>query len=129
MADDTEVMTRAIIVKLKADVTLVDQRVHDAVVDTKWPFIRLGLPSTTPFETSCGNGSEEDITIHTFARGPDRSGINALNKQVRDSMLDDGFGVEGDFYGIDFIRSQVFPDGDDTQSFHGVMSFRSRLIT
>lgn len=134
MIDHANELRRAIIAKLKADLTvagIVGTRVKDAVEQNPtWPFIRYGLPVSRPYGTSCGDGSEHDVTLHAFARGPGTDSITALTRAIVACLDDADLTVTGvaKNYGVDWIDTRVMPDGDEPNDHHGVIRFSATLL-
>lgn len=131
-ADHSEIVKEAIIKLLKEDFpvkTIVGKRIYDQPsADPTWPFIRLGLPSATPYEASRLSGSEHRISIHAFAKGPQQTKINALSKAIVAAM--DDFSLDA-VPGLETISTlefqwrgtQVLYETDSPASFHAVIIF------
>lgn len=89
-----------------------------------WPLIRYGLPITTPYENSCGEGTEARVTIHVFARGDDEEPCATIGKAVVARMS-----ALGSISGLSLIdnthvSSQILRDSDEAGEYHGVIEFR-----
>jgi len=133
MSDHSVEIRKAVITKLKgagAVAAIVAARVHDEVpAEPTWPFIRYGLADLAPYATSCADGSDHEITIHTFSKGAGSGAIGALNAAVV-TALDDAeldLGALG-FYGIDWLGTQVMPDGAEKSAYHGIIRFAARTL-
>lgn len=133
MADNSNGLRKAVITWLKADAgvsAIVSNRVHDEVQQNPtWPFIRYGFVIARPYETSCGDGSEHDVTLHAFARGPGTANITALAAAVVASLDDASLTVSGaENYGIDWIDTVTMNDGAEVSDYHAVIRFRAALV-
>ena len=131
--DHSEEIKTAIIAALKADgavAEIVGQRVYDRPpAEPPWPFIRYGAPILGPYEASGWDGSDHDITIHTFAEGPDTKSVNALNKAVVAAL--DGFSNTDIADGptaidVQWVSTQVIRDG--IEDHHGILRFTATTV-
>lgn len=128
--DHSLAVRRAIVTALKADEgvsALVGDRVHaeQPTEGTAWPFIRYGLSAVTPYEASCWDGSEHDVTLHAFANGPGTDNVLKLAEAVRSALEDTGLPLPG---GIELIvctwtSTDVLRDTDETGAYHAVLRF------
>lgn len=133
MPDHSGVVRRAVIARLKADATvagIVGARVHgETPTNPTWPFIYYGPARTTTYGTSCGDGSEHPITLHAFAKGPGTASIENLNRAIVAALDGADLDLGGlTFHGIDWLDSQIMPDGDETSAYHGVVRFSAATL-
>jgi len=72
--DAAAALHRGLVTALKADATiagLVADRIYEwPGDDATYPMITVGDYTSTPWDTDTSVGSEIDITVHTWARGP-----------------------------------------------------------
>lgn len=93
--------------------------------DPAWPFIRYGLPSETIYEASgWGVGSEQDVTIHAFARGPGMDNVTALAAAVVAALDNSQLAVEPlGLLGIDWTETTYLRDTPEASDYHAVIRF------
>jgi hypothetical protein len=131
-ADHSDTVKEAIITLLKSDFpvkSIVGKRVYDQpAANPTWPFIRLGLPSTTPYEASRLSGSEHRILIHAFAKGPNLTGVNALTAAIVAAMEDLDLGAVPGPEDISTLEvqwqgTQVLYETDSPVSYHAILNY------
>lgn len=86
-----------------------------------WPFIRVGLPESEPYEAQGLDGSSHRFTLHTFSKGPFTDSILLINKQVlnaMDALELDQYVVEREHRGTNTIR-----DTDEAGAYHSIIRF------
>lgn len=97
--------------------------------DPVWPFIRYGLSDATPYESSCGAGSEHNITIHTFARGPGTDSVSVINALVLDALQGANFPIEPlKLNSFDWLGTRVLRDTPEASNYHGVLRFSAQTL-
>jgi hypothetical protein len=133
MSDHSNALRGAIIEKLKADAgisAIYADRVYDEVVALPtWPFIRVEVSGALLYENSCRKGSEMGPIVHTFHKGPGTKAVAEGNAAVTDCLDDAELPLEPlGFYGIDWARSQILPDGDEKSAYHGVNQFSGTVL-
>lgn len=133
MSRNFPLMLRKEVVRhLKANETLValtDGRIYgeQPPARPKWPFIRFGVPVSTPYEASDFDGSEHDVIIHAFARGPGMDACSTLCRAL-ERALDDFDPVSFSTLDADWTNTQIIQDGDEADCWHGLISFHFTTV-
>lgn len=142
--DHSEELAKAVVAELKQSpdvAAIVDTRVYTDLPgrNTGWPFIHLGLPTFGPYEASGWNGSEHDLTVHTFAKQVGNvlgtTAISRLNRAViatlNNASLPLAPGV--DWASIDLVDDlsavQVVRDPVEPGACHGIIRFNVVTVT
>ncbi|WP_270374980.1 DUF3168 domain-containing protein [Marinicauda sp. Alg238-R41] len=128
--DHSLALRQAIVTALRADAgvsAIAGARVYGMQVPdgAAWPFIRYGAPLTSIYESSCSQGSDSDVTLHAFAKGPGEDDCAELAAAVADALasdnlpLADGLGLVS----LDWISTQIleYPEED---GFRAVIRFQ-----
>lgn len=92
------------------------------------PFSRISNPDGEAFEATGWDGSTHRKRIHVFINGEDTTVCEAICTAIVNSIS--GLILPGDLELTDnqFIRQQVFPDGDDLDAWHGMIDFDFTVI-
>ncbi|RIJ15948.1 DUF3168 domain-containing protein [Henriciella mobilis] len=90
-----------------------------------WPFIRYGVPDTRPYEATGQGGSDSAITVHAFARGPDEGACATLAAAIVEALSADQLPLESGLglVSLDWQRTQVLEDGDESTDYHAIIEF------
>jgi len=128
--DHTLPLRRAIIMKLLATSAVTDllgtrfygMRTPDS---PEWPFGRYGAPDTRPYEATGLGGSDSDITLHVFARGPDEGPCATIADTIVDALSDDMLPLEGGvgLVSLDWQGTQIIEDGGESTDYHAIIRF------
>ncbi len=126
---------QAIVARLRADAALTALvsavRIcgEEVPANLVWPFIRYGMPSETRYEQSCGEGADQSIDLHVFARGPGMDACTAICAAVRDALAGDVLAVDPlGLIAIDYIGGRVLVDGGEAGAYHGVLQYEITTI-
>lgn len=133
-ADHSLPHRRAVVTHLLASsgvTAIVGQRFygHRVPDNPAWPFGSYGVPQTQPFEATGWGGSDADITLHAYARGPDEEPCALLAAAIVDALsgdelpLADGLGLVS----LDWLNTQIIKDGAglaESGDYHAIISFR-----
>lgn len=130
-ADHSLPLRRAVVAHLRSVSAVTDlvtatriygRRVPD---NPTWPFIRYGVPDTRPYEATGQGGSDSAITVHAFARGPDESDCAELAAVIVEALSADQLPLENDLglVSLDWQRTQILEDGDESADYHAVIEF------
>ena len=128
MLDHATLIRKAFITAMKSDPGVsgrVGDRVYDEVQSSPtWDFIRIDPPSQRKYESSCGVGRECEWRIQLFARGPNTTGIADLESKVFSLLEDSDLSIPAfSRFDIDFVRSDVRNDAQETSDYHCTMVF------
>jgi hypothetical protein len=126
-------LRRAIITHLKGD-TGVTAHVPEGRVygmrqpaTTQWPFTRYGSPDTR----AAGLGSDTDIALHGFSKGPYEDEcaeiMKALVTSLNGALLTLEDGEETIEARILWRRTQIIPDAAEANAWHGIAHFNARI--
>lgn len=134
-SDHTLTMREAIVQKLQA-AAVVTALVPSASIygeqppaAPSWPFIRYGMPTTTAYESSCGDGSEHDIMIDVFAHGPGMDTCAKACAAVAMALDNAALAVDPlGLLGIDYVSTQIIRDGAEMSAYHGMVRFSATTI-
>jgi len=131
--DHSREVRAAIVKKLLAtsavtDITSTRVRGMKSAAAETWPFIRIGGPIASPWQSSCGVGSETSITIHAFAKGPDENSCQLLAEAIVDALSDDTLPLPeatGNTIGLVSLdwRQTIYLDEPDEDGFHAAIRF------
>lgn len=135
MADHMLAVRQAVVARLRADATLTAlvpaARIcgEEVPANLVWPFIRYGLPAETRYEQSCGEGSDQSVDLHVFARGPGMDKCTAICAAVRDVLAADALAVEPlGLMALDYMGGRVLMDGGEAGAYHGVLQYEITTI-
>lgn len=114
---------------LRADQSIqeaVGNRVYGPeVLDREWPHIRYGASVVENFEATGWKGGDHEITLHAFAKGPAKNVSNLASTIVE--VLDDApLAIE--MTGIDWVRTTILQDSQDTEGYHAVITFSCATV-
>lgn len=137
MANDLRLPARRAVVEgLSGEDTitaLVADRVYGpkVVAEPTWPFIRCEFQTSTPRLATGLDGSDIAVVIHCFAKGDDEGAAADLCAKVAKYLDGKGFALDADvparLYSIRWQSTQVIPDGDEADAWHGIVQFRARI--
>lgn len=127
-----------IVAALKADETLNEVVPADRVypprlpAEVTFPYIRLGVMSSTPLRLDVAPGGDVSGVVHCFTKiGPDTPDARALAHEINahivrvldglDSNVDDE--IEGQAISVQATQSQVLDDPSEADAYHGIVSY------
>lgn len=137
--DHSLILRKGIVAHLKADAGLTalipaaNIYGEQPPAKPKWPFIRYGLPVTTPERFDCYVGGEHAVTIHSFAKGPGTDDILDLRAAIIASLddaeielpLDTDEGAKVTL--IAHTLSNLIRDTDEAGAYHDIHNFTVRV--
>jgi len=145
--DPTPYVREAVVALLKAAAAprpVPSTRVYpqETPPDPVWPFVKYGLPNSTPFVASCLDGANVDFSVHAFAAsdatggGEEKAGailrwiVAVLSSASPVNMQDVTTCPFPATLFFEWTRSQVFRDSPTSSSaFHGVASFTATVAS
>jgi len=133
LADHSLAMRRAVVQHLlQGSVSgMVGGRIYgeEAPENSELPFIRYGLPVTTPYESSCGRGSQHSIVVHVFAQGPYTDLVASIASAVVSSLDDSSLPVDPlRLLGISWTGTRIIRDTAEMSSYHAIVSLTAQTI-
>lgn len=133
--DHTLTMREAIVQKLQAAAPVTALIPPESIYGEQppaapaWPFIRYGMPTTTQYESSCGEGSEHDIMIDVFAYGPGMDMCAKICAAVGMALDNASLAIDPlGLVSIDWTGSQIIRDGAEMSAYHGMVRFTAITI-
>lgn len=133
-ADHSLQLRKAIVDALKGAAgvsALVGDRVYGPEPPSKpvWPFIRYGLPIVEPFEALCWSGSDHDVTVHAFTKGPGEDACAALASAVATALDDALIPMSGAKpIAIDWTGTQILRDTEEASAYHAIITFDCQTV-
>jgi hypothetical protein len=137
--DHSLILRKGIVAHLKADAGLTALVPASSIYGEQppakpaWPFIRYGLPLTTPERFDCYMGGEHAVTIHSFAKGPGSDAILTIRAAII-AALDDAeielpldTGEDAKVTLIAHTLSNLIRDTDEAGAYHDIHSFTVRV--
>ena len=126
-------LRQSLVVALRADTGLeaiVGARVYgeNAPASPQWPFIRVEIVTTEPYEATCYDGSASRVNIHAFAAGPSTDAIGALRKAIVDALKADVAVTGASMLSLDWRNTNTIPDGDSTAGWHAIIAYDARVV-
>lgn len=130
--DSALYIRRALVTALKA-ADVADGNVHGPhpPANVEWPFVLVGNSETAPLRAQCLEGATFDVTVHTFAKGPDESRCALLNARVANLLDGVGRPLDAPFPArirrMVWLRSQIIRDTDEATAWHGLVTFQGSV--
>lgn len=125
--DPTLYLRRAIVTALKS-AGLAGGRVYGPhpPANVQWPFILVGIAEVEPMQAQCLDGSRFTLTVHTFDKGGDESGVSELNRKVAGMLDRKPLPLVAPFpasmRALRWVRSQIIRDTAEATAWHGLVS-------
>lgn len=86
------------------------------------PFIRYGVASVMPYESSCVVGGEITGSLHVFSQAEGSVQTDRITAAIRVALDDEDLVLEeGYLLHLTVVQTQVFKDGNG--HYHGVVEF------
>lgn len=133
MANDFSLEARQYLVAtMRADAALVALlggagSIYGPLVPAKpsWPFVRVGMPISTPDRATCLDGTIEQFAIHSFAKGGSEDQCLAIRKRIIELMdgITDKLGGVNPIC-ITYNGAQLMRDTAEAEAWHGIANFR-----
>ena len=138
MANDLTVPVRRAVVDALGEIadvaSAVGTRIYGpaVVAEPTWPFLRVEV-SSIPKRASGLDGSTCDITVHTFAKGDDEAACGAIASAAVSGLERRTLPLTADtaarVYSIQWISTQIIPDGDEADAWHEITRLQGRVIS
>lgn len=94
-----------------------------------WPFIRYGFSIDTPYEQSCGAGSEHRVQIDAFAYGPGTDEVRRIESAIIGSLNDDTLDLPGlTLVACDWIGTNTMRDDPIRSEYHAAIEFTVQVL-
>lgn len=103
-------------------------RIFGERVDPKetWPFIRVGLPITTPYSATGQRGATHRFSTHVFAKGPFTDSISRMCDGVIQAV--NGLTIDTlDIVNQQLVLVQLLPDVE-ADHYHAVIDFELTAV-
>lgn len=148
MTDLTTELRRACLIKLKADEDLLailpKTSIYGGVAvpiapatSVPWPFVKWGVPSSTPLEATCMTGEEIRVAVHGFARarkngtttvetGEDHAG--RLAGAIKRALNKNRLALPSGYATLRYVGGQRLIDGNEADDWHVICEFQARVI-
>ncbi len=93
---------------------------------TQWPYIRVGVPISTPERASCMDGRVTRLAVHVFAEGesPTDDICDAIAEAVDGAHFDVGVGSAD----ISWISNTTIQDSSESDNFHGICQIEISFV-
>lgn len=92
------------------------------------PFSRIDFPDGEAFEATGWDGSTHRKRIHVFMDAPDETACSNICTAIQQSLSSLELSGDLELSENEFVRQQVFPDGDDLDAWHGMIDFDFTVI-
>lgn len=129
--DHSLALRKAIVTRQRADAAvsaIVGTRAYGMHVPAgaEWPYTRYGSPLASIYETSKTDGSDSDIIVHAFAKGPGEDECANLCAAVVACLTGDELPLADglDLVSLDWVSTQILDQPED-DGYHGIVRFRA----